>query len=724
MSHKKRHGDDYAPALFPFLAVLLCTIGALVLILAITVTNSHASARREAQAQVVEVQDAVDIAQVVSEEMEAYRIKLTQELESKRRALERIEDHAARLRQELDELIDRSESIEEHVEQTEDKRKEQIDQIASIKSEIEAKKKELADEIDKQKQQKPAFAVIPYVGPNGTSRRPVYLECCKDGVIVQPEGLLISNEELKPPFGPGNPVDSALRVLRVAYQKRDTTFGITQPPYPLLLVRPDGIQSYALARAAMGSWDDQFGYELIEADMKLAFPESPPGLREQLAAALDLARQRHAAMVMSVPQRLRQAQDWDDDNNWGAAGDSNSGSGSGRSGRGSSQSGSDRSSPTIEMPNAVGSKWEVIRELAPGQVVGTGAQQSGSQGSSNDPARSQANNGAPGMGYGPNNPNLQPMNKFSGGQLQGQYTVGSGTLQPLDGSSPFLANNAGNSSGGNSNNANPGNPSAETAVASNASDANVADSKGNNQTAGNNPNAGNANASSSNAAAGTPGGTSPSSGSLTSSGTLGNGNAQPTDSRANAFSSGSANAAGTSSLQSMSGSASTANDPSQPQTPNISMNFNQSSSEPPKDAKQNNAARHVSADGDLKPISVGAGRGWAASRAEGKATPVSRPINIIALSDRWLMRSESGGMNMEATITMEKGPQDAGAQLATAIRKRVDSWGLSVTGGYWRPTLTIEAASDASLSVARLQRLLEGSGVEIQTVPLHLPNRK
>ena len=135
-------------------------------------------------------------------------------------------------------------------------------------------------------------------------------------------------------------------------------------------------------------------------------------------------------------------------------------------------------------------------------------------------------------------------------------------------------------------------------------------------------------------------------------------------------------------------------------------------------------AKHVRAEGDLKPISVSAGHGWAASRAEGKATPVSRPINIVALKDRWLLRSDADSRSFEVNVTMEEGPQRAGDQLAVAMRKRVDSWGLSLPGGYWSPTLTIEAASDAQQSVARLERLLEGSGVEIKVVPLTLPNRR
>jgi hypothetical protein len=101
-------------------------------------------------------------------------------------------------------------------------------------------------------------------------------------------------------------------------------------------------------------------------------------------------------------------------------------------------------------------------------------------------------------------------------------------------------------------------------------------------------------------------------------------------------------------------------------------------------------------------------------------------MNMVVLKDRWLLRSESNGNDsaFDANITMAEGPQKAGDELAIAMRRRVDSWGLSVPGGYWSPSLTLEAASDSQQSVARLQKLLEGSGVDIHVVPLTIPTRR
>ena len=33
-----------------------------------------------------------------------------------------------------------------------------------------------------------SYAIVPYDGPNGTHRRPIYIECTAQGVILQPEG--------------------------------------------------------------------------------------------------------------------------------------------------------------------------------------------------------------------------------------------------------------------------------------------------------------------------------------------------------------------------------------------------------------------------------------------------------------------------------------------------------------------------------------------------------
>ena len=697
MSRSKRRSDNTAPALFPFLAVLLCTIGALILILVITVTNSHASARRDAELAMTEVNDTSDIMEVVSDELAAQRENLKTKVERRRRDLADIEDHIIRLKKNLEQLADKIVRIQSETSKSELSMADKAEKVAELRKEIDAKKLDLINEIDKQKKRKPAFSVIPYVGTNGTSRRPVYLECTKDGVIVQPEGLLISLNDLKPPLGPGNPLDAALRVLRLAYQQRDTTFGITQPPYPLLLVRPDGIQTYALAREAMNGWDDQFGYELINADMDLKFPAGIPGLQEQLVGTIDTAKRRQQALIASMP-RGRLAPDRDDD--WEAIDSASNSQATGSNG--SSPSGSagfGGSGGFGSSDNGASQKWQLVQGMANSQVSGA-IQRNGIE--SENPA-SQAN---PNGQRNPQSPLGATGSPIAGStDLSGQFDVNArqgqnGSMTPLNGQPP----NGQPPSAIDKPNANGNSGATQRDVAAaapgNSGDNNVSGSS-----------TGNAPSISGQTASNTQQGGSGSSAMGAKSPSSSNTQSQQ---GANAFSSGSATGEPSNAMQ-------PAGEPKQNASLSVSKNNSSGTSAKTTTAPK---AKHVNPDGDLKPISVTAGRGWAASRAEGKATPVSRPINVIALQDRWLLRSDSNATSFDASITMEEGPQQAGNQLATAIRKRVDSWGLSLPGGFWSPTLTIEAANDAQQSVDRLERLLEGSGVEIQVVPLKLPNNR
>lgn len=703
MSGTKRRSESTAIAIFPFLAVLLCTVGALVLILIVTVSNSRSSAKRNTEAAMEELKDASNLMQVVSEELEAQRESLKAKVEHRRRDLTDIEDHIARLTKTFEQLTAKIDLIQSEASQSDTSRIEKSTEISALRKEIDQKKRDLMEEIEKQKNRKPAFAVIPYVGPNGTSRRPVYLECTEKGVLIQPEGIMISLNDLKPPFGPGNPLDAALRVLRHAYQQTDLTFGITQPPYPLLIVRPDGIKTYALALEAMRGWDDQYGYELVDSDMDLTFPLSPAGLKEQLTSAVEIAKRRQQALIASMPRRMVS----DSDDGWDVIDDSNASHQANE--EGSSNSGGNSTTERndgrgFSNGNGTQQNWQLVQGMANSQVSGA-IQKNGLESS-----QSVGTSGKPGL---PGNPSGAPIpNAFGMGfaDLNGQY----GISDSQNASSQLAMQQQGSTNGSNPN----GQITSEGQFRSGAS-SQVANSAGDPQ-------------GSASSASGTQGGTSSSTGEASPSGTnTGNnstassssagsngqaGSNAPTPPGANAFSSGSATGGGTSGMQSAGGPAQPTS-PDGSTAPNLSVNLD-------KTIPSQTKAKHVRPEGDLKPISVSAGHGWAASRAEGKATPVSRPINMVALKDRWLLRSDVDQNAFDLSVTMEAGPQQAGNQLAVALRKRVDSWGLSLPGGYWSPTLTIEAANDAQQSVARLEKLLEGSGVEIKVVTLKLPNRR
>lgn len=735
MSRASRRGDDYAPAMFPFLAVLLCTIGALVLILVVSVVHSHASAKRDIAVKVTErieqAKEKSDILESVSEELLARRERVKQEIERRRRELANIEDHIDRLREEMDGLRAKAKAIETSSEQGENAKREHELKIEAIKSEIDKKKQELAEKIREQKQRKPAFSIIPYSGNHGTSRRPVYIECRSEGVVIQPEGVAISIQDLRPPHGPGNPLDAALRILRNTYQQRDATYGISTPPYPLLVVRPDGIHTYALARSAMAGWDDQFGYELVEDDMELAFPPGVPSLATELEKALAIAKRRQESLLASSPARFaRSPTEWDDDES-PLSGDAAAANG-GRAGNNGSQWGDESETANGSISEGESSRWRMVQELQPGQVVAAAPSPNGLPGGGQ--SRSTGNPGTPPANpSAPNGPALNSLSlgTASGSNLAGEYQSVAGQAPTRLNGLPQTVGSGVSSSQFTSGLSNPGDLAASNPLQANTQAANGVASAGNAAGGGNAASSsmatGNAASSQGSSASGGSAGGTAASGAAASAGNASNSQSSNASNamsagRANAFSSGSAGAAAGA------GATSSSLDEVE-ESRQIPLPTPNASSASGKDAAQGmpSNARHAKeskSDSDTKPISISAGKGWAVSRAEGKATPVSRPIRIVVLADRWLIRHEDHHSKFDAEILLETGPAQAGKELEQAIRQRVDSWGLSLPGGYWAPTVTMESASDAQQSVQRLQRLLEGSGVDVRVIPLQAPTRK
>ena len=104
-------------------------------------------------------------------------------------------------------------------------------------------------------------------------------------------------------MGPGNPLDAALRAIREHWTRLEGDAAQGEP-YPLLIVRPDGAVAYSMARAAMAGWDDEFGYELVDDEMELAFPPGDPSLKRLLQNTIQTARERQAILAAAMPSRF------------------------------------------------------------------------------------------------------------------------------------------------------------------------------------------------------------------------------------------------------------------------------------------------------------------------------------------------------------------------------------------------------------------------------------
>src|SRR4051794_31816107 len=298
-------------ALFPFLAVLICTMGALIVLLVLLVQQARVDASTIAAQQSggsagpgsQQLRERLEDAQWQREVLEKSRAEKAEELTQSRARLAHLEEHIQRLETQARELMERARSIDEGKKLRDEDLAAARTEATRLKAEIDRKKKELDDAKKKSRDGQEWYALIPYDGRNGTRRRPIYVECTEIGVVIQPEGLLLRAEDFNGPLGPGNPLDPALRAIR---DHRERTAGNKAgQPYPLLVVRPSGVIAFGGEKAAIRAWDDEWGYELISDEKQLDFGPPDPALDQVLSKTLAVARQRQAAMIAMTPRRFQ-----------------------------------------------------------------------------------------------------------------------------------------------------------------------------------------------------------------------------------------------------------------------------------------------------------------------------------------------------------------------------------------------------------------------------------
>ncbi len=313
MRRGRVRNSDTGVSLFPFLAVLICMMGALIVLLVLVVQQARVHAdsideQREEQRE----QQQEQLRQLVEEEedylwrqeiLEQQRGELTARISEGRLKLSHLEDHIRRLERRWEQLRQEAADLREARVPGEEAMAASQQEAARLRAEIEAGRAELAALREAVSRRERSYAIIPYDGPHGTRRRPIYVECTEAAIIIHPEKVVLTPEDFAGPLGPGNPLDAVLRAVR-EYRARAEGGSARGEPYPLLIVRPDGAVAYSLARAAMSDWEDEFGYELVDSTVELEFPDPDPHLEHVLRRAVQTARERQALLAAAMPSRF------------------------------------------------------------------------------------------------------------------------------------------------------------------------------------------------------------------------------------------------------------------------------------------------------------------------------------------------------------------------------------------------------------------------------------
>ncbi len=289
--------------LLPFLDILTCTMGALVTLLF--------AFARYGQQQVVNVSDAKQVAAeaAAADEIEDLewrasmlresRAKTEADLGNARLELSHLEDHMRRLRQRAEQLHQAAIALDQADPRASEAKT--AAEVAKIKERISLTAQELELARKNASERPTTYSIVPYAGPNQTRRRPIYIECRAEGVVLEPEGIVFTDADFAGPLGPGNPLAVAVRAACEYMSVNDPDAFDKVEPYPLLVVRPDAIEQYYAARSALISFGSQFGYELIGADKKLKFPDADPRMGEFINNLVAEARVRQAALIAAAP---------------------------------------------------------------------------------------------------------------------------------------------------------------------------------------------------------------------------------------------------------------------------------------------------------------------------------------------------------------------------------------------------------------------------------------
>ncbi len=307
-SARQRRNQQYAVSLFPFLAVLVCTLGVLIVMLVMAVRaadvesqqrHEEVAQQQQQQAQQLKAaQERRELTEFESESILSVRSDLTQRLQVAKSDRSYLEQQIKDTNRQAEDLLKAIANLDavmkaNATKASQDQSPTDADErIVHLKSQIEATQQSLKQlREDQSFQTQPDYAIVPFTGSGGTVRQPIFVECVRDGIVLQPYGLKLNRSDFTQPLTIGNMLDSALLTVREYWQKHGLSDDDSKP-YPLLVVRPDGAQSYGLARRAMKSWDDEFGYELVDSGTKLRFGQLDLQLKSEIEAAIETAKRR------------------------------------------------------------------------------------------------------------------------------------------------------------------------------------------------------------------------------------------------------------------------------------------------------------------------------------------------------------------------------------------------------------------------------------------------
>jgi hypothetical protein len=290
---------------FPFLAVLLCAMGALILFLLVMdrrakIVAQHKAAetlalrqaahtdddaarkaewekQREALHQVLLAEqqqlddEAQQLANKIAEAGRALRAKQSEKEAAANAADQeavRLARYNAQLKTKQSQLNERDKAVVEANANLRRLNREVAD-LEMVLSELRALKA----------REHQTYSLVPYHGKRGDTRKPIYVECVGNGLVFHSDRSALEGVDLNAVALRAEVERRAGKLEReVKSKSAESESSAPRGPYVLFLVRPDGITSYYHAMGLLRGYQVDFGYEMIDQDWVLDFSnELPPG---------------------------------------------------------------------------------------------------------------------------------------------------------------------------------------------------------------------------------------------------------------------------------------------------------------------------------------------------------------------------------------------------------------------------------------------------------------
>ena len=352
-----RRSSQPAVQLFPFLAVLMCALGALILILLVTTTRIRDQVRARASSSIANSSVAVDdptptaglavpprtewkplaapppvslkpiaesaaptlpappaptlrdqwqqtvadLATTAAQEEAAVQARRAA-AKSAEAGLQTTTTQLASLQRDAESLARSRSAAEAELQRAQRREGELRRAIAERETEFEQKETQLREAESR-------FSILPYDGRTGTVRRPIYIECTETGLTFASEGITLTPDQLNGFSSLQNPLRAGADAL-IDYWSlkgmKDASSHDAGAPYVLLVVRPRGTVAYYVARRMLESLGQQFGYELIPDQLAIHWPESEDGAVKSCRAAIDAMLRNRDRFVLrgNVPGKL------------------------------------------------------------------------------------------------------------------------------------------------------------------------------------------------------------------------------------------------------------------------------------------------------------------------------------------------------------------------------------------------------------------------------------